>query len=66
MLVRRYCLELSGHMVIEDDDRAREDDPVTIKREPGGDRVLGLGSRKPRTASAQRVVTLSLWPKSSE
>ena len=36
MLVRRYCLELSGHMVIEDDDRAREDDPVTIKREPRG------------------------------
>ena len=37
MLVRRYCLELSGHMVIEDDDRAREDDPVTIKREPRGE-----------------------------
>ena len=57
MLVRKCCLELSGHMVIEDDDRAREDDPITIKREPRGGPSSRLGSRKPRTASAQRVVT---------
>ena len=31
MLVRRCCSELSGDMVIEDDYRAREDDPVTIR-----------------------------------
>ena len=67
MLIRRYCLELSGNMVIEDDDRAREDDPVTIKREPLRDRVLGLSSRKPQANfRSEGCDFLSLRPKSSE
>ena len=52
MLVGRCCSELSGHMAIEDDDRAREDDPVTIKC-AGEIKFPGWVVEKLRTASAQ-------------